>query len=466
MGGSTPVGMFLAVLEAVQGEFRTTKLKAFRVSRGGPYDVRIELMENEVRQGEYLDFIVTVENKGEVSQDVYLEYWVSSGATSYYYAAESVYTPALMNQSFTRGAYIYSNQPLGNYTLNVKATYDYVQPPAPANSSFIVIEGLPSPPTTIIPGPGPSVYPPTGGVVTPTEPVSGILISKYNSNVSLAPGMVKIESVVVENIGGVDLRNITLSLLDIPSDWYNVTPGSYELLPDGNSSVFLITFRIPEDAEFGVHKARLIASSSTQSDQKTMEITIYESLKEVLLKEIEKLKEDLQDIIIETRIAERQGKNVSVIYLMIEEIQAEIGSAEENLEKDDLDEALDNVANAKNLIEQTRVLLGLTGVEVFEFPLWLFFIVSTCVAIALSSLYILKRKKSLGRVLELTHMKRFLAPKIDKDSLIKEKNKLSRVLSVLEREKNEKIISIKAYDEIRKGVEAKLAEIEKKLKKA
>ena len=48
--------------------------------------------------------------------------------------------------------------------------------------------------------------------------------------------------------------------------------------------------------------------------------------------------------------------------------------------------------------------------------------------------------------------------------MIKEREKLLRMLEVLEKEKQEGIISIKAYTEMRKGIEKKLAKIEESMK--
>jgi uncharacterized membrane protein len=464
MSSNTPVGMFLAVLNVVQNEFQTTKLKAFRVSRGGPYDVRINLTGNEVRQGSYLNFILTIENKGEVSQDAYVEYWVSGQNNTYYSASEAVYTPSLLNQSFTRSAYIYSDQPLGNYTLNAKVTYDNVQPPIRANSSFVVLEKIPSVPPTVVPSPTPApIHVPTGQVVPTPPSVTGILISRYSSNISLARDMTGIESVVVENTGNFNLNNVSILLVGIPTSWYNITPGIYSVLPKGNSSVFLINFHIPKDAAVGAYSANIIANSGTESDQKTTEITIYKSLKEVITADIQKLKDDLQELTIETKVAEREGKNVSSILILLDEIKNKISLAEDNLEKDNTDDALENVSDASNLIERVKALLSSLELRAVEFPLLPLLAVFIAIVTVIVSVYILNKRKKLPKLV-LPHI-RGSTKGINKEELLKEKDKLLRVLKILEKEKDEKIISTEAYEEVKKTTEKKLAEIEKKLKK-
>ena len=132
--------MYLAVFDARLGSSQTLKAKAFRVASGGPYDLRVNLAKGEANQGGALGFTLVVENKGEVSQDVFLEYSVvSSTNQTYYTASEAVFTSAISNQSFTRSALIFSNQPLGSYILNVRMRYDNVQPAVVSNASFIVL---------------------------------------------------------------------------------------------------------------------------------------------------------------------------------------------------------------------------------------------------------------------------------------------------------------------------------------
>ena len=475
MPSTTPSGMFLAVLNVTQENFQTMKLKAFRVAHGGPYDVRITLLENEVQQGSYLDFVLTIENKGEVSQDVFVEYWVSSPQnTTYYSASEAVYTPSVSNQSFTRSAYIYSTQPLGTYFLNVRVTYDTVQPPILANASFLVVARVT--PTTLPPPPGPTIYVPVGAfpVPTPTEKIAaGILISKYNSNITLAKGFTSFETVTVNNTGQVDLENISLVLVGIPLAWFNITPEYYKILPKEQSVVFLITFEVPKNARVGSYDGTLIASSGVASDQKRVTITIVESVEELLRAEIKKLKDDLFSLEVDTKVAEKEGKDVSAIMLLIESIKSYIKTAEESLENKKFEEALENVANAKNLLERARSMLSKAEVIVrpaygLPFFLWLIIVLVVVSGVASGAVFWIKKKRKavgvrpwvipLGRLVDLVKAK-----KVSKEDLAKEKERLLRMLEVLEKEKEERLVSLGAYREMKKNLEKKLAEIEKKL---
>ncbi len=478
MPANTPSGMFLAVVNATQGEFNTLKLKAFRVARGGPYDLWLELFEYEVRQGDYLDFLMTVENKGEVSQDVYLEWWVSSENDTYFSGSGWAYTPALSNQTITQQAYIFTTQPLGTYDLNVRMTYDTVQPPLTAKATFVVLPKELLPPNITYPNITYPVYVPSYPTVTPAPvPIptpaavlpADISIISYNSNISLVRGMKKTESVIVKNTGISDLKNISIFLFGIPTSWFTIVPDSVSILPPDNTTVFLINFDVPKNALPGEYKVTLTAFSGVVSDSKPVVVTVYESLEELLKKEIEKLKEDAKVLEREISIAEKEGKNVTGVLSYLDEINKQIAQAEENLANNKTEDAIANVATAKTLIEKARDLLFKlqppTVERVFLIPFWLIWLIPIIIACIIVALLIRKKGVPSIKIKPVLPMPVKKVEEVEvKQDLIKEKEKLLRMLEVLEKERKEGIISLAAYTEMKKSIEEKLEKIEKKLK--
>jgi uncharacterized membrane protein len=478
MPSNTANGMYLAVLNASQNEFHTMKLKSFRVANGGPYDLFLQLFEYEVQQGDYLDFAIKIENKGEVSQDVYLEWWVSSGDNTYYYESGWVYTPSLSNQTITKQAYIFSDQPLGTYTLNVRMTYDNIQPPISANATFTVLAKELTPPNITYPPiivsyPSVPTYAPPAMILAPkiTERIAAeISIIRYNHNITLARGSRRIESIVVKNTGEVDLNNVSIFLLGIPTAWFNIIPETYKTLHPDNSSIFLIEFYIPKNVEVGEYIVNLTAFSGVVSEQKYITITIFQSLEELIKDEIIKLKRDLQILEEDTQKVKKEGKDVSGVLLFIDEIKTQIKLAEENLKNNKTDDALTSVETAKNLMDRARNLLTqlefLKVERVFALPLWIILLIAIVTPVSALLVFLSRRKTfptirpyiiPLGRVVEKTKEKK------TKEELIKEKEKLLRMLEVLEKEKKEGMISKVAYQEMKESIDSKLAKIKKKL---
>jgi hypothetical protein len=182
------------------------------------------------------------------------------------------------------------------------------------------------------------------------------------------------------------------------------------------------------------------------------------------------LNEKLQDLQVDTKLAEKEGKDVSSISIIIDEIKSQIDKTEENIENENFEDALSNIMNAKNLLERARDLLNkleIVRVRGFILPLWLIILIIILIA-AVSVVVILWKKKKLppvrpwviplGKVVEMVKGK-----KPDKEEMIKEREKLLRMLEVLENERKEGIISIGAYKEMKKSIEKKLSDIEQKI---
>ncbi len=474
MPTTSATGMYLAALNITRGSLSTKKIKAFRVAQGGPYDVRLVLAKSEVEQGTPLDFTIVIENKGEVTQDVLVNYSIVNMATgtAYYFSSEAVLTPAFTNQSFTRSAYIYSNQPLGNYVLQAMVRYDNTQPEINTSASFIVISKRftqPQPSGGGSPGLAPPI---TAEVVTPEPEVNSIIIEKYSKDIRVYPGFKRIEYVIVRNSGKTSQRGISLNIIGLPVAWYNITPSVIPEMIVGNSSVFLVEYGIPEGANLGDYKFNFIATTSTTSDQKSATLHILGSLSDLILADIAQLKEDLKNLLIDIGSAKSQGKNVDEVLLLADEVQKYINKAEINYNLNNMNDAMQNVKDGRIVLDKARELLNRLEVVVSGETSNIFIIILIAAPIAvLIVLIILRKKNKMPKQLsqQLTMLmaivEKIRAPrKVDTSSLGKEKEKLSRMLSILDKQKSEKTISDEAYKEMMKSIETKLDKINKKLK--
>lgn len=475
MPANTPTGMFLAILDVAQGEYSTRAAKAFRVAKGGPYDLRLVPLESEVEQGDYFDFNIIVENKGEVSQDVFLEYWVVSQGETYYSASEAVYTPANFNQTFTRKADIYSTQPLGTAYIWVRMTYDNVQAPIYANSSFMIIAKKPSNitrPTEIVTVP----ISPTGAVISPNVSVTvgmnvtttDLIIEKYTPNVTVARGAVKMETVTVRNTGKTEFKNVTFFITGIPLDWYNITPSKYAFLREGESAIFVITYNIPRNVNTGYYNATIHASAGVASDYKNITITVFTSVEELLQNDIKNVKNMLVELLMNMSIAEREGKDTTSIAMLIEDINTLIKAAEDSFYSRDYETSMKKIQEARVILERAIGLLATAPVKPkAEFPILPILFTILAVAIALVLIILYRRRKRyvvrpyitvIGRLLESIKGRAK-----SKKELMEEHEKIVDVLSALEKEKNEGIISLGTYKSMKKEFESKLEKLRKSI---
>jgi uncharacterized membrane protein len=477
MASGTASGMYLAHLNATKSGSTTQRLKAFRVSSGGPFDVRLDLLENEVFQEDYLDFNIYAENKGEVSQDIDIEYWVSDGQV-WYHASEAVFVASGGSVNLQRSAYIYSDQPVGMYYLNTKVTYDLVKPPILKNSTFLVK-------SKTVPTVTPSAAPPAGGggayvpmlpnvTIPPTAPgaprlVAGIEITSYPDEIASERGWTRQFVVDARNTGTADLHDVGLFLRNVDASWLEIKPSSVKVLHANESVSFIVRLAIPESAPAGQTKIRLQAVAQEARDEKTVLLNVFESKQALAEYELEKLDARLKQLVKETDLAKQLGKAVEGVYKLIDEITNYSNSARFFIRKDQPDEALDDIRVANNLLEKATYTLAnapLIRVEEGGIPLWLILLIAAI--IAGTAAYIIKKRRlpkirAKPRVEEVQKAVEAMRIPADQDSLKAERDKIQRILTLLEEERKQGIISESAFNEMKRRNEERLAAIERKL---
>ncbi len=467
MPADTPSGDYWAILRVRKDTLYTITEKPFRVSKGGPYDVRIELIDTEVYREDFLDFYIIIENKGEVSQDVDLEYWVSGFNQTWYYASEAVYVPAFSNKTLLRSVYIFSTQPIGKYWLNVKVTYDVTQPPIIKNVTFSVIEKVvPTIPRAPMPVAPPPAAPPG---------VPKILIVEYPYEISLVAGWTKYPSVKVKNVGEVDLYEVELVLSGLPSQWFSVTPKKIDVLHVNETGTFTVSISVPKGEKAKEYIVRLIALSNQTKDEKTMLLRVFTSLEELIKFELRKLEIEFRKLKLEKKQAEDAGKDVSDCLPLIEEVGHQIDLAKSALKERRYDDALKNIDTGWSLIERARECLAqapfVRPLIVPVIPTWIFLVVVALFMVITLLLVFTRRLRRLLRsiferkAVEMTRIKEIVTPKEERKLLEEERDRIRRALDLLRREYEEGIISDATYAELRRANEERLKRIEERLRK-
>ncbi|NIO19977.1 MAG: hypothetical protein GTN76_04355, partial [Candidatus Aenigmarchaeota archaeon] len=470
---TTQTGTYVAVLEVMLGGKPGWDMEVFRISAGGPYDVSINLLEGQAYQNDYIDFEIYIENRGEVSHtDVKVEYWVSGQNQTWSYQYDFVNVPALSNRTLVKNLYITPTQPLGTYYVNALVTYDPAQPTASANASFLVAERGVGPPEPPVP-PGEAPPPPPA---PPEEKVPKIEITKYLQEIGIETGTTKYITVEVENTGGLGLRNVTLRVIGLPTPWTEITPKIVDYLSPGNSTSFNMKLSMPSIAEpkeyFGTLVAEGVAYNNKTSDEKMFKIVVFTSREDLVRWEIERLEKALRDFELDVKEAKDVGKDVSEVEPLIDEIKEKLSEAKDYLNKKMYDDALSAVYVGWNLLERAKYLLSkATFVQPFVtfLPIWLIIVLIILIAVIVILLFFVKRVKgsveSIFKV-QLPKMKptTVAVEKIqERENIAKEIASVKRVINLLEREFKDGLISEKAYENLKKRNEEKLASLEKRV---
>ena len=471
LGSGVLTGTYLAVLKVSYHGIDTWGLKAFRITTGGPYDVSVNMLETDVPKADYADFELLLTNMGYTTPDVLVEYWVSGANQTWSYRSESVMVNANANRTLLRNLYILSDQPVGQYYVNAKITYDQANNLyATANASFNVIEGgvIPQPPGPTAPGAAEGAK----GAISAQPPK--IEIVKYSPEIGMELEVVKYPTVEVKNTGGSKLYNVTLRVTGIPSPWIeDISPKVVPELATGNSSIFTITLKIPSTAETKEYTGQIIADANVTRDEKTFTLTLFSSRAQLIRWEIDRLKKAFQEFQVDVENAQKAGKDTKDVLPYIDEIKEHISVAEDYLEKKMYDDSLSEVHSGWSALEKAIYLLSQAPfVQILIetiFPPWLIAIlVVLVVAIVILLFFVRKMRGVFDRIFRLQApggaqgaMKTTLVVEKmkEREALEKEEMNTRRVLNLLERQFKEGLITENAYMSLKARNEEKLAKI-------
>ncbi len=465
MGTTIQSGDYWAVLKATKGGLHTVASRAFSIAAWGPYDLRIELITAEVQQGQWFNFNLIIDNKGEYGRDVDLRYWVEGAGQTWYSLpdAQPTYTPAGQNITVpgTR-VFIFSDQPPGIYTLHATINDTLTDAGSETSVTFKVLPGG-APPGP--PGPGPTgpAAPAGGGGAPPTPKIE---ISKYPTEVAVMVGLARFPNIHVRNPGGTNLTNVTLEVSGIPPEWYDISPKSVALLNPNETTVFTFRILVPGGTKAGKRKVIIAAVSGDSRDEKTFDLLIFTSMKELVHYELERLKDALDEFMIKVDNA-RNIKDLTDVLLLVDEIEKQISKAERYLSDERYEDALDAIYAGWNLLDKAEYLLS-TAPNLFVFPWWLALIIAFGIVVAMLVIYIRRISTSLktlirGRTTEIGKLTSSVKREDDSEKLKVEKNRLERMLNLLEQQRKQGIISQEAYNSLKKRTETRLAEINRKL---
>jgi len=469
-----PVGVYNVILNATIGGYYTVAYDYIRVSLGGPYDVGVNILNKEVEPGDILNFELYAENKGDVDNlDVLIEYWVSGQGQTWDYQHFSANIGAGENKTFDAStdpsvsAYIFTSQPPGTYTLNVKVTYNTVNNLyATANGTFDVIGEAPAPP------------PPSGeegGAPEEAGPGGGggqarLNITEYDREVGVEVGVIRYVNILVKNTGDSPATNVHLTARSTEENWFIIEPRNIGTLAAGEEATFTMKILVPFGIASGQHEVMITADSNQSKDSKVFTLFVFTSRKELIDFELVRLKAKLRELKTRTESAKASGYDVSPVEDLIKDIENEIELAENYLQKELYDAALDSVYNAWQLIREAEDLLDDILSRGF-LPWWVILIIVFAVVIAVLVIFMRRMTRNLkillkGRLSEARQVAGAVRPSSDVDVLRTEKAKNQRMLRLLENQYKSGIISKEAFESMRKRSEEKVGEIDRKIRDA
>jgi hypothetical protein len=457
IGSEVSSGNYIAVLNATKGNTQVADVTAFEILVGGPFDVSIKPLKTEVSPGEALPFEINVTNKGATDRfDVNVSYWIGNGLR--YFERTAINVPAYSSVKLQKSFTIYSDESQGIYSLSASVVYDPAFPAATASTTFQVKIAAAAPVTAAA----------VATVAAP--PLSKLKIISYPEEVEIERGWLGYANIVINNTGAATLYNISIDTKGILLDWVEISPEKIELLVPKNTAKFAMKISVPINAKSGNYPVTIKAMSNETSDEKTFILRVFASNAELIQYQIQTLEEQLEELEGKTADAENQGRNVTAVKSLLEEARKRIGDAENYLNSKMYDEASILVRNIKDLLSKAKYELEVapslkptpTILEILKY--WFYLIVAFLVAIFVLIIYMIRRTKPFVKFKEsIPALRRAVFGKHISAELQKEKDKIEKMLNLIEAEYRKGIISKESYEELKNRDMEKLNDINVKL---
>lgn len=188
-----------------------------------------------------------------------------------------------------------------------------------------------------------------------------IEITDYPTQLSLEKGWLKYVTVQVNNTGQMELHHVALSVEGIPAAWVEQQTADIGVIPVGDSATFTLKMTVPGDARTQRYIAKFTAASDEASDEKISDVGVFGSRSEVILQDIQALRSKLNYLGELANIAEREGKNATLLRGKLKRADEILTVAESYLYKKMYDEDV-------KLLQASRALLDLSESEMENLP--------------------------------------------------------------------------------------------------
>ncbi|HDR53301.1 MAG TPA: hypothetical protein ENN60_01330 [archaeon] len=359
MPPSTAAGYYLADMTVTKGGRTFKFLDSFRVSYGGPYDVVITKINGEVPQGGKLNFTVLLQNMGDVSQDVFLDYWItnSNGVVYANLSNRPAYVAAGQNRTISDVSLnVLSTQPLGTYTLHVKMRYSPLQPELETSATFQVV----APPPPVVTPEEPQILPPVIAAVIKLD-----IKNKFPTELFMSKGSVAYLTVEVENSGSIDLTEITAFFEGVPTSWFEVIRAIPYLAPRSKGYV-VVRFSVPGSAEARTYAMKMRLISAETESYEYYKLTVFRTDLEALQARVANLNSRISQL--ETRAGElaASGVDVSTAISLLRKAREMVSATETYLSKDRTVEAINAIADIESTLEEVEYRLSISSPSVFR----------------------------------------------------------------------------------------------------
>ncbi|MBI4361768.1 MAG: hypothetical protein HY558_01190, partial [Euryarchaeota archaeon] len=349
-------GFYKANLTVQRGDVTAGDLVPFEVARSS-LDVSVVATNSPVTTST-LQFTTTIRNLGPAGgRDVTLAYQVVQSPST---SGSLLCLVNAFSTSTCPGSLSVGGLASGAYTLQVTASGGGFET-ATATTSFTVGAGG-------TPGGGPGPLPTTttsggGGPPPPPAPPAaakgGKLKLDLQDSLEVVRGYIVNFTFTLTNTGTDTLRDILVEHQGLPEGWAQVLPlGAIRPLAAGESQPYVLSFRVPPDAEAQTLTLRLRAAAGSITDSKSAQVRVFKEWSDILPERMVRVDDTIQQVRRSTDEAAKRGLNVTGVLPLLQEAEAYLAQAREAFLNRDYNTASLAMEQARALADRANALLG------------------------------------------------------------------------------------------------------------
>jgi len=181
-----------------------------------------------------------------------------------------------------------------------------------------------------------------------------VSITSYPSIITIVQGSTNSTTVTVKNVNTSTTQDIGLSITNLTSSLYSISPTIRTGIVPLNSTNFTISFTIPNDTLVADYNAKFVASSNYGNDTKSFIVRIMPSnnTKIIINDTYQLYKLNYTNLYAEVNKSKASGMNTTLVEADLVKIKTYLGLVESNITAGDYFSAQQTLNQVKNLLEQ------------------------------------------------------------------------------------------------------------------
>jgi Zn-dependent metalloprotease len=292
-----------------------------------------------------------------------------------------------------------------------------------------------------------------------------INIVDYPEEIIVESGWMSYFNVVVMNIGDLNLNNVSIYFAGEFPQWFESQIKEKDVLGPKSNVSFLVKMSVPFIQETKTYSFVLNAKSKETTESKNFIIRIFKTKTDMMLYQVQKLEDEIENIEINATDVERSGKDITKVAEVLSEARELLDSSKNYINAGDYEAANRIMKNVENLIIEANFDLSIsppkttpTATKEFSFEtIIIIAMISTPISLIAIFYYVLRKRKEPPK--RIDKIKEVIAEGKGPRNLENEVKDIESSKNLLEEEFKENLISKESYEELRGKYERRIIEL-------